>query len=209
MLALQQPSAPQPVSKVVVNHTSPVNASSQPVNNVNFGGVRQQNTSSTSNIGMSINDMLKNISSNKPKPDAGQPENTLESVYGKQAVAQLDARRVEELWVRYSRCIEQTDTHLYSLMKQIPIVEGDVVVVTSSNSMQSAKLLESTDLIDFLRKETGVSTLSLRVNVTENTETSSSSHQAAYTSKEKLEEMVEINPQIEQLIKVFSLDVDF
>lgn len=157
---------------------------------------------------MSLNSLLKSIKSGNVDSSKSQ---SISSVYGSQQNAVADSSKVQELWVRYARSIESQDTHLYSLMQQIPTLEnGDCVVAVVSNNLQATKLRESSELIDFLRKETGVASLKFEVRVVaDETTTTQQQVPIAYTSKQKLEQMVKENSAIDMLVKRFSLDVDF
>lgn len=160
---------------------------------------------------MSVADMLKRISTDRTSPSSVKTDKveTIETVYGKQPEI-ADPKRIIELWQRFARSIEQNDTHLYTLMQRLPRVEGNIICATVNSKLQESKLLESLELIDFIRMETGVKSLSIRVEVEEVEETSEVSDvKIAYTSKEKLAMLIEKNPDIDDLVKEFSLDVDF
>lgn len=156
---------------------------------------------------MSLSEMLQNAQNgiNKQKVQT----QSIGSVYGVQNTT-VDAGKVQELWVRYSRSIEQQDTHLYSLMQQIPTVEnGTCVVATVAYNLQAITLRESTDLINFLREQTGVASLTLDVRVVSQENEPAEKTIEAYTPKQKLAQMIEENKAIGLLVETFSLDVEY
>jgi len=200
-LATSQNVAVKPITKPVDSQQLAPKTTS-----INYNGVDSPKFTNTAYVGSSISDMLKKISSERTAPvSTSENVQTIESVYGKPV--KLDEKRVCDLWSRYARSIEQSDTHLYTLMQRQPKVDGNVVIAMVSTGLQETKMLDSRDLVDFLRKETGVSSLVLRVEVEE--DKAEVNRRVVYTSREKLEFMIEQNPSIAELVKKFSLDVDF
>lgn len=154
---------------------------------------------------MSITALLKKVSEGNKEP---QNQQSINSVYGAPQKV-TDTSKIQELWIRYARSIANQDTHLYALMQQIPTLEnGENIVVTATSNLQANKLRESTDLINFLRAETGVQSLKFDIRITA-TENSTTQQTIAYTPKQKLEQMIAENKTIEALINEFSLDVDY
>ncbi len=157
---------------------------------------------------MSLSEMMRMVKEGNNKTST--QSQSLTDIYGTQNTT-IDAGKVQELWVRFSRSIESQDTHLYSLMQQIPTVEnGTCVVAVVSNNMQASKLRESSELINFLRQQTGVPSLTLDVRVVANESNATTTQDAiAYTPKQKLDQMIADNKSIGLLVETFSLDVEF
>lgn len=150
--------------------------------------------------------MLSQINNRSAVQSTNQEQTSIANVYGNKAVA-VDAKRINELWVRYARSIESTDTHLYTIMQQPPVINNEQIVINVNTDLQAAKISESADLINFLRQESGVPNLVLVANV-DNAQGSDSSQFSVVNSREKLNEMIEINKDIETLIKEFNFDLD-
>lgn len=128
------------------------------------------------------------------------------SVYNKNNNTLADPERIEELWVRFSRSIANTNTHLYSLMQKMPIIEGNKIYMTVSSELQAEKVHESSELIDFIRKQTGINSIEIITNIDESINANSVENRV-YTPKQKLDYIKKHNDSIEYLIKSLSLDI--
>ena len=186
-----QPSAqisqPQNVQRPVAG---PIQQSAQTVDYTKVTRVQREGD-------MSLKDMMKRIDEEREK---------------KQTVGDVDAKpldetRVRELWVRYARSIESSNMHLASLMSNPPTVEGENIVVPASNQMQVDLLSSNADLVHFMRYQTGHLNLNIVARIDENGE--QVVKEIVYTSKQKLERMLEQNPNVKSLMDVFNLNLEY
>ena len=81
---------------------------------------------------------------------------------------------------------------------------GETIFVSVYNPEQAQKLQEeSTDLMEFLRRELRNAYIAMEVDITEQENT-----QIAYTEQDKYKLFVSKNPQLQQLVNEFRLRLD-
>lgn len=98
-----------------------------------------------------------------------------------------------------------TDTEVYSAMngRQLQFVDAEHFTVTTPSRF--AQLLNSikSQIEDYFRKKTGISTLDITIEVKDEVV-----KKMLYTPKDKYEAMLKNNPEIGNLQKIFQ-DIDF
>lgn len=150
--------------------------------------------------GMSISAMLN--TTNKTQPVSRPIASAYASVVATNV--NLSEQKIAELWLRYARSIEQSDTHLYTVMQTAPRVEEHTVKVKVKSELQANTLKSSVDLVEFLRKETGDRSLIIGVEIEPRNE---EQEEILYTPKSKLDKMISENSEIKNLVQLLSLEI--
>jgi DNA polymerase-3 subunit gamma/tau len=137
----------------------------------------------------------------EPKPDLAE-----ESV----DIVQFDYDKLLKHWNDYaSKLKEQKKLQLYStLTKRQPILkDGNVLLLVIDNKVQEEDLNnEKYDLLLYLKEKMNSGPLQLITEIEKNDEETGI---RPYTTKEKFEKMAEENPILNEIKKIFDLNVDF
>jgi DNA polymerase-3 subunit gamma/tau len=137
----------------------------------------------------------------EPKPDLAE-----ESV----DIVQFDYDKLLKHWNDYaSKLKEQKKLQLYStLTKRQPILkDGNVLLLVIDNKVQEEDLNnEKYDLLLYLKEKMNSGPLQLITEIEKNEEETGI---RPYTTKEKFEKMAEENPILNEIKKIFDLNVDF
>lgn len=108
-------------------------------------------------------------------------------------------------WMKLADIRRLTDTEVYSAMngRQLQFVDAEHFTVTTPSRF--AQLLNSvkSQIEDYFRKKTGISTLDITIEVKDEVV-----KKMLYTPKDKYEAMLKNNPEIGNLQKIFQ-DIDF
>jgi len=110
-----------------------------------------------------------------------------------------------ELWKVYTqKAMDEHKIHLYTLMNNPPIVNGNEITVLVENlALESTLQDEKIELLNFLR--TALKNFSLQIT---SKKAENNTKKRIYTNKDKYAYMVDKNPQIEVLRKRFNLDIN-
>lgn len=110
-----------------------------------------------------------------------------------------------ELWKVYTqKAMDEHKIHLYTLMNNPPIVNGNEITVLVENlALESTLQDEKIELLNFLR--TALKNFSLQIT---SKKAENNTKKRIYTNKDKYAYMVDKNPQIEELRKRFNLDIN-
>jgi len=158
--------------------------------------------------GISIKDSLKGTSSGKveaedPVSDAEQKEQTNED---KPASADPDA--LIRAWNDYAASLEKLKPRIYStLVNNRPVVRGDGTVMVLLNSdAQRDNFIKNikSELVAYIQDATGLSSVEILTEVSENEQI----EKKIYTEQDKLEFLVNKNPELGKLKSRFNLDFD-
>jgi DNA polymerase-3 subunit gamma/tau len=137
----------------------------------------------------------------EPKPDLEE-----ESVN----IVQFDYDKLLKHWNDYaSKLKEQKKLQLYStLTKRQPILkDGNVLLLVIDNKVQEEDLNnEKYDLLLYLKEKMNSGPLQLITEIEKNEEETG---MRPYTTKEKFEKMAEENPILNEIKRIFDLNVDF
>ena len=158
--------------------------------------------------GISIKDSLKGTSPGKveaedPVPDAEQKEQVNED-----KPASVDPDALIRAWNDYAASMEKLKPRIYStLVNNRPVVRGDgaVMVLLNSNAQRDnfIKNIKS-ELVAYILDATGLSNVEILTEVSENEEIG----KKIYTEQDKLEFLVNKNPELGKLKTRFNLDFD-
>ena len=125
-------------------------------------------------------------------------------------IAQIDFDTLLTHWNDYaSKLKEQKKLQLYStLTKRLPILkDGNVLLLVIDNKVQEEDLNnEKYDLLIYLKEKLNSGPLQLITEIEKNEEETGS---RPYTTKEKFENMAEENPILNEIRRIFDLNVDF
>lgn len=121
-----------------------------------------------------------------------------------QIVQRLDPAKLISAWSAYMVKIKNTNGQLYGSMRTQPQIAADGITVELriASEYERENFEKNTDLVQFLRKETGNGNLVLRAIVDEAVIKET---EVVYTASQKLEKMIEKNPSVGSLIKELGL----
>jgi len=110
-----------------------------------------------------------------------------------------------ELWKVYTqKAKDQDKIHLYTLMNNVPLVNGtEITVLVENSALESTLNDEKIELLNFLRTALKNFDLQIVIKRAENVGT-----KRIYTNKDKYAYMVDKNPQLEEMRRRFNLDVN-
>lgn len=110
-----------------------------------------------------------------------------------------------ELWKVYTqKANDEHKIHLFTLMNNDPIIDGNNITVLVENSaLESILQSEKVDLLNFLRSNLKNFDIQLDSKMAEN-----NTKKRIYTNKDKYTHLVDKNPQLEVLRKRFNLDIN-
>lgn len=114
---------------------------------------------------------------------------------------------LRNVWMAYAHRIEIDNPYLFSILaNHIPsVVEGTVVQLGLKNQMQEAEVLKvKSQLFTFLKTQLKNAKLTLDVVWVKEDETVNK----AFTASDKLKLMMEQNPSLSDLKRLFDLDLD-
>ena len=138
---------------------------------------------------------------------SGEEEKQVEEVPDTLGSADVTQQSFEEVWGKYSELIRQEGKlSLFSTMtKRKPVLKEDnTVILDVDNAVQESDWnSEGADIHQYLRKELGNSSITVKLNVLKIKE-----DRKPYTSMEKFKRMAEKNPSIEKFRKQLNLDID-
>ncbi|MBR6251608.1 MAG: hypothetical protein IKR17_10515 [Bacteroidales bacterium] len=198
-VAKPQQSQPQPQS------ATPSQITQQPSEAQKINYAKVSAASASSIRGTSLKNLYNKVSHNgndapqqAQEPDAKQVTTQTES-------QPVNAEQLNLQWLNFAESVIKSDNELYLLLRSTkPRIEGSIINIEVTAD-QSQKILGSQELINYLRKYLHNSQLS--INTTIKTETAETA-ELVYTPRQKLDKMVETNPEILNLIKMFDLDLE-
>jgi len=167
---------------------------------INYGKATSVATKNV--LGFSLNSLynnaVKGTSTPVEQPKTIQEEQITEDL-------PVDIMQLHSEWDRFAESVIKTDNDLYLLLRSTKPQLNGVNINIEVTAAQSQKILGSQELLCYLRKSLHNSQLNI------NTVIKSESFEQAehvYTSREKIDKMVEANPSILDLIKEFNLDLE-
>jgi len=114
---------------------------------------------------------------------------------------------LKKAWMAYANRIEVENPYLFSIISNhIPtVVEGTIVQLGLKNQMQETEVLkEKSQLFTFLKSQLQNAKLTLNVVWVKDDETMVK----AFTATDKLKLMMDQNPSLAELKRLFDLDID-
>lgn len=121
--------------------------------------------------------------------------------------AEVTNDALKKAWMAYANRIEVDNPYLFSIISNhIPtVVEGTIVQLGLKNQMQETEVLkEKSQLFTFLKTQLQNAKLSLNVVWVKEDETVVK----AFTATDKLKLMMDQNPSLAELKRLFDLDID-
>jgi DNA polymerase-3 subunit gamma/tau len=200
----EQPETVPPLSSKAESQTSePVHTSPDPVpqtDNGISGLVRAP--------GISIKNSLKGTSSVKIPEDEPVPVTEQVEQRDEEKPDPTDPDALIRAWNDYAVSMEKRKPRIYStLVNNRPVVRGDGAVMVLLNSeAQRDNFIKNikSDLVEYIRGATGLSSVEILTEVSENEQT----EKKIYTEQDKLEFLVNKNPDLGKLKSRFNLDFD-
>jgi len=158
--------------------------------------------------GISIKDSLKGTSSVKQAEDEAVPVTEQEEEGDEEKSAPSDPDALIRAWNDYASSMEKRKPRIYStLVNNRPVVRGDgaVMVLLNSEAQRDnfVKNIKS-DLVEYIRGATGLSSVEILTEVSENEQIA----KKIYTEQDKLDFLVNKNPELGKLKSRFNLDFD-
>ena len=117
----------------------------------------------------------------------------------------IDSNTLVAAWREYSGMVANTQPQLTSMLNSIvPTVVGtEVQVAVASEFIASSFVAEAKDLLTFLQNKLENDYITIKPIVS-----ADKVEQVIYTSKQKLEKMIEKNTDVKTLIQVLRLDLE-
>jgi DNA polymerase-3 subunit gamma/tau len=114
--------------------------------------------------------------------------------------------QLKKAWVDYASSIQSQNPYLHTiLINNLPKAEGNDLVLGLANGMQEAELAkEKAAIFTFLKKKLQNAQLTLTVQMIEETNIVAK----AYTTTDKFKAMMEHNPSLAELKRLFDLDIE-
>jgi len=158
--------------------------------------------------GISIKDSLKGKPTEKVQADDPVSDSELKEQTNEDRTASADPDALIRAWNDYAASMEKLKPRIYStLVNNRPVVRGDGAVIVLLNSdAQRDNFIKNikSDLVAFILNATGLSSVEIVTEVTENEQM----EKKIYTEQDKLEFMVNKNPELGKLKTRFNLDFD-
>jgi len=157
--------------------------------------------------GISIKDSLKGTSSVEVRPDDPVPDVQAEQG-DEDKSAPTDPDALIRAWNDYAKSMEKLKPRIYStLVNNRPVVRGDGAVMVLLNSeAQRDNFIKNIKLglLAYIRDATGISNVEILTEVSENEQNG----KKIYTEQDKLEFLIQKNPELGKLKTRFNLDFD-
>jgi DNA polymerase-3 subunit gamma/tau len=158
--------------------------------------------------GISIKDSLKGTSSVKVPEDEPVPVAEQVEQRDEEKPDPTDPDALIRAWNDYAASMEKLKPRIYStLVNNRPVVRGDGAVMVLLNSeAQRDNFIKNikSDLVEYIRGATGLSSVEILTEVSENEQIG----KKIYTEQDKLEFLVNKNPELGKLKSRFNLDFD-
>jgi DNA polymerase-3 subunit gamma/tau len=160
--------------------------------------------------GISIKDSLKGAGPEPVIPGVLAAEETpvREDGEAESPKIEADPDSIIRAWNEYATSIQKSKPRIYStLIHHKPVVKGDGVVMVLLNSEAQrdnfTKNIKSA-LLKYIKQKTGITSLELITEVSESEENG----KKIYTEQDKLEFLLNKNPELAKLKSRFNLDFD-
>jgi DNA polymerase-3 subunit gamma/tau len=157
--------------------------------------------------GISIKDSLKGTSTVEVRPDDHVPDVQAEQG-DEDKSAPTDPDALIRAWNDYAKSMEKLKPRIYStLVNNRPVVRGDGAVMVLLNSeAQRDNFIKNIKLglLAYIRDATGISNVEILTEVSENEQIG----KKIYTEQDKLEFLIQKNPELGKLKTRFNLDFD-
>ena len=162
---------------------------------------------------ISIKDSLKQdyVEPSAPKPQAVEKKEEVASIIpGEKQAEQVppDPDRILNAWKAYAASVEKTNPRVFStLQNQKPVVSAEGVIRVLLNTEAQKDNFQKNikgDLSSYIREATGMAVIEIITELMEQ----ASEKKRIYTDQDRLEFMIEKNPEVGQLKSRFGLDFD-
>ncbi len=158
--------------------------------------------------GISIKNSLKGTPSIKVPEDKAAPVEEQVEQKEDEKTDPTDPDALIRAWNDYAASMEKRKPRIYStLVNNRPVVRGDGAVMLLLNSeAQRDNFIKNikSDLVEYIRGATGLSSVEILTEVSENEQI----EKKIYTEQDKLEFLVNKNPELGKLKTRFNLDFD-
>ncbi len=136
-------------------------------------------------------------------PAAAESDDALENDGAQEA---LTPDRFREFWLEFSESLKDDQPRLYSTLTiQVPELSSDNKIMLKLNNPLQEKAIRSiqTELLQFLRKRSGVNDLDIQTEIPEGTR-----GKVPYTQQEKYQHFLEKNPGLDLFRQALGLDLE-
>jgi hypothetical protein len=114
--------------------------------------------------------------------------------------------QLNKAWLSYATSRQAKNPYLHTILSnQLPKAIGHELVLGLKNPMQEAEVVkEKASMFTYLKKQVKNASLTLTIQIVDETETKSK----AYTSTDKFKAMMEQNPALAELKRLLDLDLE-
>jgi F0F1-type ATP synthase delta subunit len=158
--------------------------------------------------GISIRNSLKGIAADEPAEEAPSPDQEVQEQRESETEARSDPDSILQAWNDYAASKEKKMPRIYSTLanNKPSISDKGVVLVRLNSEAQRDNFIKNikSELVNYIKEATGLQEVEILAEVS----AKAGNGKKIYTDQDKLEFLVQKNPELAKLRSRFNLDFD-